>query len=172
MFGAIAKPQGSLGAHRVPSSSLPSLSMRRRVGGRWPPNAVATTSTSRSPLPPSMAVELWAPLQERPGETPSSPVRGVLRAFPSRRLGAGEAPAPRRPLLLAALPSLATCLMSAFLPLLPFFFSSSSGPRSLFFSLLLPPFNKSMLSNTYYVLLHEQEDRRTCPHALPWELSI
>lgn len=127
---------------------------------------VATTSTSRSPLPPSVAVELWAPLQERPGETPTSPVRGVLRAFPSRRLGAGEAPAPRRPLLLA------TCLTSAFLPLLPFFFSSSSGPRSLFFSLLLPPFNKSVLSNTYYVLLREQEDRRTCPHALPWELSI
>lgn len=134
---------------------------------------VATTSTSRSPLPPSVAVELRAPLQERPGETQSSPVRGVLRAFPSRssvrarprplvaRSSSPPCPRPRH-VFNVCLPSPPSVLL--------FFLVWPS--LSLFFSLLLPPFNKSVLSNTYYVLLREQEDRRTCPHALPWELSI
>lgn len=105
----------------------------------------------------------------KPRPAPSEASCGL--SLPAARCGRGpgpSSPAPPRRLALV----LAPCLTSAFLPLLPFFFSSSSGPRSLFFSLLLPPFNKSVLSNTYYVLLREQEDRRTCPHALPWELSI
>lgn len=176
MFGAIAKPQGSLGAHRVPSSSLPSLSMRRRVGGRWPPNAVVP----QWPPPPLAGLpfphpwlwncgRLFKSALGKPRPAPSEASCGL--SLPAARCGRGpgpSSPAPPRRLALV----LAPCLTSAFLPLLPFFFSSSSGPRSLFLSLLLPPFNKSVLSNTYYVLLREQEDRRTCPHALPWELSI
>lgn len=104
----------------------------------------------------------------KPRAAPSEASGGL--SLPAARCGRGPGPSSPAPRRLALV--LAPCLTSAFLPLLPFFFSSSSGPRSLFLSLLLPPFNKSVLSNTYYVLLREQEDRRTCPHALPWELSI
>lgn len=143
---------------------------------RGSPVAVATPSTRRSLLPPSVVVELWVPLQEAQGfmsalgkPRPATSQASCLSA-PAVQSRRGPVPSsPALPHLLAMV--LAVRLVSAFLPLPPFFFSSSSGPRSLFFSLLLPPFNKSVLSNTYYVLLREQ-GRHTCPHAPLWELCI
>lgn len=101
---------------------------------QWPPRPLASL-----PFPHPWlwnCGRLFKSALGKPRPAPSEASGGL--SLPAARCGRGpgpSSPAPPRRLALV----LATCLTSAFLPLLPFFFSSSSGPRSLSFSLSSSP---------------------------------